>query len=258
MVMSTILETKNLAIGYGNSLFNQINFNIKKGELIGIIGKNGIGKSTLLKTLMRIIPLKSGQIYIENKSINSLNNQELAQKIAVVLTEKISLAQFSVYEILKMGRFPYSNWLFQLSQKDEEIIEKVIETIQLQNILSKKANQLSDGMLQKVMIARALVQDTPIILLDEPTTFLDLENNFQIFELLKKITETQDKTIIFSTHQLEIALKICNKIILISENKIQLETPEFLMENNYIQSVFNTDKVKFNKKLGRFEYGFGL
>ena len=254
--MSTILETKNLVIGYEKALLEPINFNINKGELIGIIGKNGIGKSTLLKTLMRIISPLSGDILYQNQNLSNLNTSELAQKLAVVLTEKISLSQFTVYEILKMGRFPYSNFLFKMTNKDNEVIEKVIETTQLQKLIYKKAHQLSDGMLQKVMVARALVQDTPIVLLDEPTTFLDLENTFQIFELLKKISTTQEKTILFSTHQLEIALQICSKIILIFDSKAILATPKYLIENNYINSIFNTDKIMFNKELGRFEYGF--
>lgn len=256
MAMSTILETKNLGIGYEKALIEPINFNINKGELIGIIGKNGIGKSTLLKTLMRIIPPLSGEILLENQNLNNLNTNNFAQKIAVVLTEKIPLSQFTVYEILKMGRFPHSNWLFKMTNKDNEVLEKVIETTQLQELVYKKAHQLSDGMLQKVMIARALVQDTPIILLDEPTTFLDLENTFQIFELLKKISQEQQKTILFSTHQLEIALQICSKIILISDSNAILETPTYLIENNYINSIFTSDKVKFNKGLRKFEYGF--
>lgn len=256
MVMSTILEIKNLVIGYEKALIEPINFNINKGELIGIIGKNGIGKSTLLKTLMRIIPPLSGEILLENQNLNNLNTNNFAQKLAVVLTEKIPLSQFTVYEILKMGRFPHSNWLFKMTNKDNEVLEKVIETTQLQELVYKKAHQLSDGMLQKVMIARALVQDTPFILLDEPTTFLDLENTFQIFELLKKISQEQQKTILFSTHQLEITLQICSKIILISDSKAILETPTYLIENNYINSIFTSDKVKFNKGLRKFEYGF--
>jgi len=256
MVMSTILETRNLAIGYDNQLFSNINFKINRGEVVGIIGKNGIGKSTLLRTLMRIIPAKDGEILIDEKNINSLDTNQLAQKIAVVLTEKIPIAQFSVYEILALGRFPHSNWLFQLNENDHKIIENVIETTKLETILHQKANQLSDGMLQKVMIARALVQDTPIIILDEPTTFLDLENTFQIFELLKKIAQEQQKTIIFSTHQLEIALQICNQIIAISNQEIVMQSPKQLIENEIIQTIFNTEKIKFNPVLMKFEYGF--
>ena len=254
--MSTILETRNLAIGYDNQLFSNINFKINRGEVVGIIGKNGIGKSTLLRTLMRIIPAKDGEILIDEKNINSLDTNQLAQKIAVVLTEKIPIAQFSVYEILALGRFPHSNWLFQLNENDHKIIENVIETTKLETILHQKANQLSDGMLQKVMIARALVQDTPIIILDEPTTFLDLENTFQIFELLKKIAQEQQKTIIFSTHQLEIALQICNQIIAISNQEIVMQSPKQLIENEIIQTIFNTEKIKFNPVLMKFEYGF--
>ncbi len=254
--MSVIVEAKNLSIGFEKPLFSDINLEINSGELIGIIGKNGIGKSTFLKSIMQLIPTIAGEILIENQSITTLNSKQLAQKMAVVLTEKIPFSQYSVYEILVLGRFPHSNWLFQLNKSDKEIIEKVIEQLQLQEIIHQKANNLSDGMLQKVMIARALVQDTPIIILDEPTTFLDLENTFQIFELLKNIAHLHQKTVLFSTHQVEIALQICDKIICFSPNHVNLQTRKEIIENQLIETIFNTQKVKFNRELLKFEYRF--
>jgi iron complex transport system ATP-binding protein len=254
--MNVILETKNLSIGFEKPLFSDINIKVNSGELIGIIGKNGIGKSTFLKSIMQMIPMIEGEIFIENQTLKSINSKEIAQKIAVVLTEKIPVSQYSVYEILALGRFPHSNWLFQLNKTDKEIIEKVIEQVQLQEIIHQKANNLSDGMLQKVMIARALVQDTPIIILDEPTTFLDLENTFQILELLKNIAHLHQKTVLFSTHQVEIALQICDKIICFSPNQVTLQTTKEIIENQLIDTVFNTQKVKFNRELLKFEYRF--
>lgn len=256
MDMSVILETKNLSIGFEKPLFSDINLKINSGELIGIIGKNGIGKSTFLKSIMQMIPMIEGEIFIENQSLKSINSNEFAQKIAVVLTEKIPVSQYTVYEILVLGRFPYSNWLFQLNNKDKELIERVVEQVQLQEIIHQKAINLSDGMLQKVMIARALVQDTPIIILDEPTTFLDLENTFQIFELLKNIAHLHQKTVLFSTHQVEIALQICDKIICFNANQVTMQTPKEIIENQLIETIFNTQKVKFNRELLKFEYKF--
>jgi iron complex transport system ATP-binding protein len=256
MGMNTILETKNLSIGYEKPLYSDINLSINTGELIGIIGKNGTGKSTFLKSIMQIIPSITGEILIENQNLKSINNKELSQKIAVVLTEKIPISQYTVYDILALARYPYSNWLFQLNNKDKEIIENVIELVKIQEFVNLKVSNLSDGMMQIVMIARALVQDTPIIILDEPTTFLDLENTFQIFELLKKIVNTHQKTVIFSTHQVEIALQICDQIICFTNSKVLIQNPTEIIENQIIENIFNTQKIKFNPRLMKFEFKF--
>jgi iron complex transport system ATP-binding protein len=256
MGMSIILETKNLSIGYEKPLFSNINLAINTGELIGIIGKNGTGKSTFIKSIMQIIPSITGEILIENQILNTISNKELSQKLAVVLTEKIPISQYTVYEILALGRYPHSNWLFQLNNKDKEIINNVIELVKIQDYVNLKVSNLSDGMLQIVMIARALVQDTPIIILDEPTTFLDLENTFQIFELLKKIVNTYQKTVIFSTHQVEIALQICDQIICFTKNQILIQNSSEIIENQIIENIFNTQKIKFNPSLMKFEFNF--
>src|SRR5690606_32299993 len=188
--MNPILKISNLKIGYKTSkteniVAENISFSLEKGKLVALVGANGIGKSTLLKTILGFEKPFVGSILLNNKNTSEIPQKELAQYVSVVLTEKLPPSNLSVYELIALGRQPYTNWMGELSDFDKEKVEQAITLTQLQKLVSKKHFELSDGQLQKVMIARALAQDTEIMILDEPTTHLDLLHKVSDFKLLK-------------------------------------------------------------------------
>ncbi len=252
-----MLKVQDLSIGYNKDLplIENINFNIKKGELVAILGRNGTGKTTLLKTITGFLKPISGNAFIDGAAITALKASDLAVKVSIVNTERIRMNYFSVRDFLALGRFPYTNMIGQLKDEDEKIINDVIDWLKIELLCPKYLNQLSDGELQKVLIARALVQDTPIILLDEPTTHLDLVNRFQIFKLLQRLCHKMNKTIILSTHEVELALDLADSIILIDENReLKVATKQKFLENDWISNAFQQEGVVFDNETRRFKY----
>lgn len=250
--MKTLIKTQNLSIGYGSKvLFSNLNIAFTKGELVAVIGKNGIGKSTFLRTLAGLQTQLSGEIYFHDKNIQTLSHQEKAQTISVVLTEKLPPSNLTVYELVALGRYPYVHWLGKLSALDKQKIDEAIQLTEIQDLITKNHEEISDGQLQKVLIARALAQDTPLIILDEPTTHLDFQNKINILQLLKKLTLEHQKTIIFSTHDLDFALQIADELLVLTPQTYLKNTPEKLLETPIFNTIFDnsvhfdTDKKQF-------------
>lgn len=206
----SLLQTYNLAIGYGTKhLAEGVNLKIEPGQLIGLYGQNGVGKSTLIRTLSGFQKPLSGHITFGEQSLAELKPSLLAKKLSVVLTEKPSAQNLTVLELISLGRHPYSGWLGQLKDEDIKAMESAIEQTQIHYLLEKRLYQLSDGQLQKVLIARALAQDTEVMILDEPTSHLDLRNKVEVLELLKEVAGT-GKSILISTHEISLAAKVCD------------------------------------------------
>lgn len=229
-----------------------INFELSKGELIAVVGINGIGKSTLLRTLGKVQPKLSGEIKIHEKSLESYKSIQLASILSMVLTEAIASKNMTVLELVALGRQPYTNWIGNLSALDKSKIQEALEMVELQELANKKCYELSDGQLQRVMIARALAQDTAIILLDEPTTHLDLYHKIQILKLLKSIAHQTQKTIVFTSHEIEMAIQLCDKIILLDGVNNTFGKPSELIEKKAFESLFPSDTVSFDSTTGSF------
>jgi len=247
------LSVTNLAIGYKNhSIADSINFNTLSGELIGIIGINGIGKSTLLKTLGKIEAPISGEIKINSELLENLKTEALAKKVSLVLTEAIASKNVSVKELIALGRQPYTNWIGRLTLDDKAKVSEAIQLLQLEELVDKKCFQLSDGQLQRVMIARAIAQDTPIILLDEPTTHLDLHHKVLILKRLRSISQETNKTILFTSHEIDLVSQLCDKIIVLTENGSSFGTPNQLIEQGAFERLFPADAVFFDVKTKSF------
>ena len=210
----------NLEIGYSdNALSNPINVSLQEGELIALMGLNGVGKTTLFKTILKEqLPL-AGMIKFKGKSLE-LN--ELQHSIGVVYTERTQIFGFTVRDMVAMGRMPHTNRFGKMTEKDNTLVDSYIFQLGLQKIEHKQIDNLSDGQFQKVMIARVLAQETPVILLDEPTAFLDVKNKLMIYNLLKKLTKEEGKTILVSTHHIEFCNDYCDKALLF-KNKELLE-----------------------------------
>ncbi|MFK7812799.1 MAG: ABC transporter ATP-binding protein [Maribacter sp.] len=247
------IAAKDLSIGYKSvTVASDISFNSHSGELIGIIGINGIGKSTLLRTLGKIQPSISGSISIDGKALDSYESADLASKISVVLTEPLASKNLTVQELIALGRQPYTNWIGTLTEQDKSKITEAIQMLQLEDLSYKKCYELSDGQLQRVLIARALAQDTSIILLDEPTTHLDLYHKVQILKLLKSITQETNKTILFTSHEIEMVIQLCDKLFVLKETNSSFGKPSQLIEQGDFDNLFPTDTVSFDKTTSTF------
>mgnify|MGYP000093887062 CR=1 FL=1 len=251
------LKVEMLGVGYTSKkddipVINGVNFDLYPGELNAIVGINGIGKSTLLRTLGNAQPKLSGSIFIDKKSMEVYRPAELSTKISMVLTEPIASKNLSVIELVALGRQPYTNWIGTLTQTDISKIKEALQHLELEELEHKKCYELSDGQLQRVMIARALAQDTSIVLLDEPTTHLDLYHKVQILKLLKSIAHSTQKTIVFTTHEIEMAIQLCDRMLLLDGEENPFGQPCDLIRQKAFESLFPSDTVSFDAETGSF------
>lgn len=216
------------------------------------MGKNGIGKSTLLRTIAKVQKPLSGSVFINNRNSESYKHQELATCLSMVLTERLPESQLTVFELVAFGRQPYTNWIDKLSAIDLEKITWAIDETEINHLKDKRFYELSDGQLQRVLIARAMAQDTEIIILDEPTAHLDLHHTIKIFSLLKSLVEKTSKTIIISSHEVNLSIKFADEIILFTDVDIFTGTPSELIEKNAFDNLFPKEIVNFNRNLQQF------
>ena len=252
-----ILKADQLSIGYKTKkketvVASDINFELQKGHLIGLVGANGIGKSTLLRTLIKVQPALSGNISLNGKNIQTTTNLELAKHLSIVLTEPLTSKNLTVFELVALGRHPYTNWIGNLTEADDSIISNSLELVNITELKDKRCYQLSDGQLQKVMIARALAQDTAIIVLDEPTTHLDMYHKAYILKLLQTLTKETGKTILFSSHEIDLAIQLCDTMIVMQKDKMVCDQPCKLISEGVFNSLFPKDLIVFDEKIGSF------
>jgi iron complex transport system ATP-binding protein len=253
----TILKTKHLSIGYKTKkntsvIVDNINLELKQGELIGLVGANGIGKSTLLRTLSTIQQPIEGTIEINTIPLVNYTALDLAKTMSLVLTEQLMSKNLSVFELVALGRQPYTNWVGNLSKEDISQVNKAIEHTNLSTLRHRKCFELSDGQLQKVMIARALAQDTDLIILDEPTTHLDMYHKAYILKLLQILAKETNKTILFSSHEIDLAIQLCDTMIVMTTDKVVSDSPCHLIEQGVFETLFPKDLIGFDKKTGSF------
>ncbi len=251
------LETKKLYIGYVSKknetiVSSNINLELHEGELIGLVGANGIGKSTLLRTLTRVQQPLSGSISIHSKILDAYSPLDLAKALSLVLTETVASKNLSVFELVALGRQPYTNWVGNLSETDIDIVNTALRQTNIHELKHKKCYELSDGQLQKVMIARALAQDTSIIVLDEPTTHLDMYHKAYILKLLQKLAKETNKTILFSSHEIDLAIQLCDKLIVMTKDGIVTDSPKSLIQQGAFNSLFPKDLIIFDEVTGSF------
>jgi len=236
------LQTYNLSIGYGNHVV-QGNLNLKAASstMISLIGTNGTGKSTLLRSLAGLQTVVSGSVMVDGEEVSVMRPAERAKKISVVLTDVINTQHLSAFDLVAMGRLPYTSWSGKLSVLDKEIVERSIQQVGLEHKSLSMVNELSDGERQRASIARALAQDTPLILLDEPTSHLDLPNRVEIMMLLRRLADEQRKTIIISTHELNLAFEKSHEIWLLRKNvPVICEAPCDMVGNEAFVEAFTT------------------
>jgi len=254
--LNALLQIENLTTGYRvgkteHLLFENLNLSLKAGELVCFMGSNGAGKSTLIRTIAGLQKPLAGKIIFG--SADHVTKTIRPEKISVVLTDRISAVNMTVYELISFGRYPYLDWDVTLREDDKKIIDRSIEQVRIHDLINKKLYELSDGQLQMAMIARALAQDGDIILLDEPTAHLDLNNRVEIMNLLRKLTRTTNKAILLATHELDLALQTADLIWLAGKDKtIITGIPEDFVLNNSFDTIFQLKG--FDLKTGKLEH----
>ena len=252
-----VLTTNNLSVGYGSKKGNKeiaknINIELQKGELVCLVGRNGIGKSTLLRTLSKMQPRLGGEILLENKSIDDYSRIDLAKIISLVLTERIPSSNLTVHELIALGRQPYTNWIGKLLQEDLDHIKEAIDQSHLTELINDRCDKLSDGQLQRAMICRALAQNTHLIILDEPTAHLDVQHKIETFRLLKKIAHELNRAILISTHEIQLATQIADTLWLMTDKNIISGKPSELIESDQINLLFDSNSIYFDKESNQF------
>ncbi len=247
-----MIEVKNLHIFHkDNEILSDICFKVFPGDLVALIGPNGSGKTTLIKTLVGMHSDITGEIYLDGKHISSFRGTEISRKVSVVLTQKIQ-TPLRVSEVLATGRFPYANRLDLLKKHDRQLILETAVNLKINHLLERSIHLLSDGERQRVMIGRALIQQTPVLLLDEPDTHLDIKHRAVLLKILKEIT-AQGKTVLFSTHYLDLFFDLVDKVFLLHDGNLFEGSPESPETLNMIDRVFTNDLVIFDKKNKQFK-----
>jgi iron complex transport system ATP-binding protein len=249
------LLAEDLKVGYQQRVVvGGINIALNKGEILCLLGPNGCGKSTILKTITDHIKRVGGSISVLGKEINRLSNKERAREMSVVLTDKIAPEMMTSEEIVATGRYPYTNYFGKLNDKDQKIIDESIEIVGGQKLRYKEFKSLSDGEKQRIMIARAICQESDIMVLDEPTSFLDIRFKVDLLNILRKLSLIKEKTIIMSLHEIDLATKIADKVLLIRDGKIyKYGAPEDIITDETIREVYNLNSGSFNTTMGNVE-----
>jgi len=256
---TSLLYTSGLTIGYqaGKNktkiIAGPLDLELHAGQLICLLGPNGCGKSTLLRTISGLQHPLKGEIVLDGKDLKKLRPAQIAQKISLVLTDNMRSGNLDVYSLISLGRYPYSGWLGILTVQDKQIIDQAIKATHTEAFLGRKMDSLSDGECQKVMLARAMAQDTPLIILDEPTAHLDLPSRIQLMRLLHQLAKETSKAILLSTHELDLALQVADQIWLMSNGgHLDAGLPEELVLNGSFQHAFDKDGIAFDAATGTF------
>jgi iron complex transport system ATP-binding protein len=252
-----ILSFNRLEIGFVSGKNRQIllpplNGAAREGELVAVIGKNGVGKSTLLRTIAGLQAMINGELSVDGKNIKEYSRIHLSEKVGYISTEIVKVSNMRVFDLVSLGRYPYTNWIGRISNSDFAMITESLEKTGMRDFSDRPVNELSDGERQRAMIAMVLAQDAGIMVMDEPTAFLDISSKFEIIHLMRELTAGKNKTIIFSTHDLSIALSQSDKVWVLKENGLIEGAPEDLMLKGTFNTLFNDSKVKFNTSDGSF------
>lgn len=248
---SVVLQ--NLSIGYTTKghqhiVASGINASLRSGELTCLLGRNGVGKSTLLRTLAAFQPALAGDIIINGKALSTLTEKQLSHRIGIVLTEKPDVRNMSVEEMVAMGRSPYTGFWGGLKEKDRDIVQQAIQQTGIESLKRRQIQTLSDGERQKVMIAKALAQHTSVIYLDEPTAFLDFPSKVEMMQLLRRLATEEQKTIFLSTHDVELALQLTDRIWLMEPDALYVGTPRELATEGVLGQFIEHAGIRFDKE----------
>lgn len=250
-----MLTLQNVDTGYGkNPISHGLNATLQQGELVALLGPNGCGKSTLLRTIAGLQPSLGGCVMYQGQPLTNYTQRELAQNISIVLTQRVEADALTVHDVVNMGRIPYARMFTSLSVADHQLVRRAMQLTHTQSYADRRICSLSDGERQRVFIAKSLAQNTPIILLDEPTAFLDFATKVHTLRLLNHLAHSEAKAILLSTHDVELALHLCDKLWLLHNDGITIGTPQTLASQGAIGSFFKDEHIRFDAAQMRFDY----
>ena len=249
------INMNNLAVGYnGKALIHDICIGIEKGEIVTLIGPNGAGKSTILKSITRQLKIISGNVTIAEENLTKLSFRDLSTKMAVVLTERMKPELMTCHDIVATGRYPYTGKLGILSREDEQKVDEAMEAVHAQELGDRDFNAISDGQRQRVLLARAICQEPEIIILDEPTSFLDVRHKLELLSILRDMAKRKKITVIMSLHEIDLAEKVADKIICVKGDRIaHYGKPETIFKEDIIKELYGIDNGFFDPVFGSLE-----
>ncbi|MEE0955150.1 MAG: ABC transporter ATP-binding protein [Eubacterium sp.] len=249
------LELKGLSVGYnGKALIHDINVNINRGDIITLIGPNGAGKSTILKSITRQLTLIKGEVLYQGKKLEEYSYRDLSTKVAVMLTERMKTELMTCHDIVATGRYPYTGRLGILSHEDEGKVDEAMRSVHAENLGSRDFNAISDGQKQRILLARAFCQEPEVLILDEPTSYLDIRHKLDLLAILRRMAKEKNMTVIMSLHEIDLAMKISDKLLCIKGETIyRYGEPEELVENNMIRELYTIDHGYFDSMFGSIE-----
>ena len=251
MDSKTIIEIRDLSTGYSTKKEEKIigahlNGSLSEGDFVCLLGPNGCGKSTLLKTLSGLQRSIHGEVIVQNILLSNYKPKELSKVVSVVLTDNSKLNGMNVYDVVSMGRSPYTGFWGQLKENDHAMVDKCLQWVGITELKGRLMGELSDGERQKVMIAKSIAQETPIILLDEPTAFLDFPSKVEVMQLLRRLAHDMQKTIFMSTHDLELALQVADTLWLMERGKLNVGTPRHLADEGLLSKFIEREGIAFD------------
>ena len=249
------LKTENLSVGYsGKVLIHDINLSVERGKILTLIGPNGAGKSTILKTITKHLEKIAGVVTIENQNISKWSNKELAKRLSVMLTERISPELMTCEQVVAMGRYPYTNHFGALTPEDKRVVQESLRLVRAEELANRSFSDISDGQRQRIMLARAICQDPEIIVLDEPTSYLDIRHKIELLDILRKMAAEKNVAVVMSLHEIDLAAKISDQIICIKGDRIGLfGTPEEVFSDARISELYEIKTGSFNTLFGSVE-----
>ena len=253
--MNTAFSTRDLSVGYNRKVLIQgINIDLAPGKILTLIGPNGAGKSTILKTITRQLEPLSGSVYFGERSLRDISGKEFAKQTAVVLTERVHPEMMTCAEVVAMGRYPYTNLFGRLTEEDKAAVQSSLERVHALDLAGQDFSTLSDGQRQRIMLARAICQEPEIIVLDEPTAYLDIRYKIELLSILRDMAREQKTTVIMSLHEIDLAMKVCDDLLLLDGERIcAYGTPDELITSNGIEELFAIHSGSYNLLFGSVE-----
>ena len=246
-----MIELCDFSIGYAEKrLLDKVDASFKRGQLTALIGRNGTGKSTLLRAIAGLNHNYCGKILLDGHCIANMRTPEKARQLAFVTTERTRIANLRCEDVVAIGRAPYTNWIGRMQPQDREIVMRSLSSVGMEAYAGRTMDKMSDGECQRIMIARALAQETPVILLAEPTSFLDMPNRYELCSLLARLAHAEGKCILFSTHELDIALSLSDRIALIDTPVLHCLPTSEMIRSGHIERLFNNAAVQFDPVSG--------
>ena len=244
-----MIKLQHLTVGYGEkAVLSDINQVLNAGQMVCLLGSNGVGKSTILRTLAGFLPPLSGNVLIDGRNLPSLSLSERSKAVSVVLTERVEVPYMKVVDLVGMGRSPYTGFFGTLTKEDRNIVDEAIEMVGISNLAERTIDTLSDGERQKALLAKALAQQTPIILLDEPTAFLDFHAKVSTLRLMLKLAHETNKTIFLSTHDVEMAIQLSDELWIVQDGQISTGTTASLTQSGILGRFLQDEGISFDEK----------